>query len=145
MPRTAWRFTNPSNSATYDFVINPSEEEEFGQSRNIEHAAKTGLTGLVRQQGENAPLILKSSGSILTRAQLIELNGWFALCRTQTIYLRDHANDNYEGLLTAFKPTRKRTLRNPRDQTNAPLWWWQYTMEFEVVRVISGAWAGAQV
>jgi hypothetical protein len=142
MPRTAWRFTNPVNAALYDFPINPSEEEAFGKRRNVEHSSPTGLTGLVRQQGDDQPLVLKASGTILTRAQLVAMIGWFQLCRTQTIYLRDHAGDQYEGLLTAFEPTRKRTLRNPRDLAQAPEWYWTYTIEFEVVRIISGTWAG---
>lgn len=142
MPRVAWRLTNPNGGATYDFPINPSSEDPFGKARTIEHSAPTGLTGLVRQQGEDSPLVLKGEGTILQEAQLTALIGWWQLCRTQTVYLRDHANDSYEGLITSFMPTRKRTLRNPRDPTNAPLWYWTYTFEFEVVRVISGPWAG---
>lgn len=142
MPRVAWRFTNPANAATYDLAINPSEEEPFGKTRNVEHSAPTGLTGLVRQQGDDTPLVLKASGTILTKAQLTTMIAWFQLCRSQTIYLRDHAQDSFEGIITSFLPTRKRTIRNPRDPANAPEWYWTYTLEFEVVRILAGTWAG---
>jgi len=142
MPRVAWRFTNPQNAAIYDFAINPAEEEPFGKRRNVEHSAPTGLTGLVRQQGEDQPLVLKASGTILQESQLTTMIAWFQLCRSQTIYLRDHASDSYEGIISAFEPTRKRTIRNPRDPVNAPLHYWTYDLEFEVVRIIAGPWAG---
>lgn len=142
MARVAWRLTNPSNGAFYDFQVNPSEEQEFGKSRSIEHSAPTSGLGLVRQQGDPSPLVLKASGTILHEAQLTALAGWFQLSEDQTIYLRDHALDSYEGLLTVFRPMRKRTLRNPRDFANAPLWYWSYNLEFEVVRILSGPWVG---
>lgn len=137
-----WTFTNPATGATYPFPVNPSEEEEFGKRRNIEHSAPTSGVGLIRQQGDDDPLVLKVKGTIFHRDQVVQMIAWQQLTRTQTIYLTDHAGDQYEILITAFLPQRQRTIRNPRDYANAPLWFWKYSLEMEVLRVISGVWAG---
>lgn len=136
-------FTDPASvRAAYPWAINHSEEEEFGKERNITHGANTGGTGLVKQQSDDSPLVFQFNGTILTEAQVIEMNAWWELCRTQTILFTDYAGDEYEVIITAFKPTRHRTVRNPRDPANAPLWYWKYEIKMEVIRVISGPWTG---
>lgn len=142
MSRTANQFVNPRNGATYSWPINHDEEEEFGKSRNIEHTAPTASTGLVKQQGDESPLILRLNGKILEEAQLTAMKGWWSLCATQTIYFYDFAADHYEVIITAFRPKRKRTVRNPRGGTANPLHYWEYTIEMEVIRVLAGPWTG---
>lgn len=136
------RFTNPDTNYTYDWLINFSEEDEFGKSRNIEHGASTSDLGFVRQQSDDGPLIIRVRGTILTLAQFTEFKEWFALCRTQTINFRDFADDEYEVIITKFMPTRQRTIHNPRDFANIPYHYWKYELEMEVIRVISGTWEG---
>jgi hypothetical protein len=138
MTRIANRFTDPRTAASYDWPLNYSEEEGFGKRRNITHGANTGQTGLVKQQGDDEPLIWKVRGSILTEAMLIEIWRWWQLSKSQTIYFRDFAGDEYEVIFTSFEPTRKRVLRNPKDPTNAPNHYWTYEIEMEVIRIISG-------
>lgn len=125
----------------YSWAINHSEEQEFGQARNIEHGANTADTGYVRQQSDNGPMILRFSGTILTRAQIVEMIAWYRLCEEQTIHFEDFTGDRYEVIITAFRPTRHRTIRNPRDLANAPYWFWRYEIEMDVVRVIESVWA----
>jgi hypothetical protein len=136
------RFTNPANGQYYDWPINHDEEAEFGVSRNIEHGANTANTGFVRQQSEDSPLIIKISGAILTVAQHEQFRDWYMLSKDQTIYFRDFHGDEYEVIFTSYKPTRKRTIRNPRGGSVNPYHWYRYDMEMEVIRVISGTWEG---
>ena len=136
------RFTNPSNGDYYDWQINHTEEEEVNKARSIEHGANSANTGLVKQQSDDQPLVLSYRGTILHKAQLEEFWGWFQLTKTQTIYFTDFAGDEYEVIITDFKPQRQRTIKNPRDFANAPLWYWTYAISMEVVRVIAGTMAG---
>lgn len=138
-------FENPSNSEKYPWPINHSEEEETGKERTVEHGANTASTGLVKQQADDQPLTFRFSGTVLKKEQLTEFIRWFNLCKTQTIYFHDFAGESFEVIITAFKPQRKRTVKNPRDYANAPLWYWHYTIEMEVVRVIDGVWTGVVV
>jgi hypothetical protein len=132
------RFINPANGQVYDWPINHSEEEEAGQEKNIEHGGTTNRVGLVRQQGDPAPYVLRYSGTILNTAQFQAMTWWTSLTNYQSIHFRDFDDNLYEVIITQFKPTRHRTLRNPRDQASAPLHFWRYTIEMEVLRFISG-------
>jgi hypothetical protein len=137
------RFQDPNGvRSAYEWELGHFEEEETSKRRNIEHGANTANTGLVRQQGDDTPLVLKYSGTILVKAQLVEMLAWWQLCADQTIYFRDFAGDEYEVLISAFSPTRHYTIRNPRDFANAPHHFWRYTIEMEVVRIIAGTFAG---
>lgn len=136
------RFTNPATSAFYDWQINHSTEEEFGKRRTIEHGAKTNGTGLVRQQSDDSPLILRLQGVIFHKAQFEEMLAWWKLTETQTIYFKDFMADEYEVIITEFLPIRERTIKNPRDFANAPYWFWRYDIAMEVIRIRDGTWEG---
>lgn len=136
------RFTNPANGAFYDWQVNHSDEGSFGKTRQITESANTANTGLVKQQGDSTPLKMKLTGTIFHKAQHEQFIDWFQLGETQTVIFKDFTGDEYEVLLTQYDAVRKRTVRNPRDAANAPLWYWTYEMEMEVIRVISGVWAG---
>lgn len=131
------RFVNPANGGAYDWLVNHSDEGETGKTRNITRTANTGVVGLVKQQGDDGPYILKLSGTILHRSQLQQMWAWYALCRTQTIYFYDFDGQGFEVQITSFMPTRHRTLRNPRDPS-APLHYWTYNIEMEVYRFLNG-------
>lgn len=139
MSRTANRFTNPVTAAYYDWPQNHLEEERLGKARNIEHTAPTNAVGLVKQQSDESPLVLSWRGHILRKAQHDTMWEWYALCETQSIYIRDFTGDEYEVLITEFNPIRKRTVKNPQDPVNAPLWYWEYTLTMEVLTVRTGA------
>lgn len=133
-------FENPKNATKYSWPVNHSEEEEVGKTRNVESGANTANTGLIPQQSDDQPLILRYTGTIFSKEQLEDMIGWFNLCASQTIYFHDFAGESYEVLITSFKPKRYRTIRNPRDFENAPLWYWKYVIEMRVIRVIDGVW-----
>lgn len=138
MPRNV--FTNPANGQTWAWPINHSAEQEVGRDRGVTFEANSANTGLVKQQGALAPLVLRYEGTILDPAQLQAMLAWQALCETQTIYFTDFAGDSYEVLITSFRPTRKRTLRNPRHPEL--LHYWTYSIELTVVRILAGVYAG---
>jgi hypothetical protein len=142
MARVANRFTNPSTGTTYDWPINHTTEEQFGLIRNYERTAPTAGVGFVRQEGDPTPLTLKMSGTILTVAQDSAFVTWFNLGRTHSLYFRDWTGAEYEVLFVSYQPQRVRVDWNHKDpamRTYIIRW----DMELEVLRVISGAWAGA--
>ena len=140
--RTPNKFTDPKTAKSYEWVLNHDEEQPAGKRRNISHGANTEQTGLVKHQGDDSPLVLKYSGTILTEAMLREMWAWWQLCRTQTINFRDFAGDEYEVLFSYFDPRRLRAVRNPKDPVNAEQHYWEYDIELEVVRIISGPMEG---
>lgn len=135
-------FINPRNGEQYEWQVGHKSEEPTPKTRQISESANTNNTGLVKQQGDVQPLVLKYSGSILHKHQNQEFWRWYQLCETQTIFFRDFAGNEYEVIITDYAPKREPTIRNPKDFKNAPLWFWQYTLTMEVVRVISGELAG---
>lgn len=138
-------FENPSTGTKYAWAINHSEEEEVGKARSVESGANTANTGLIPQQADDQPLVLRYSGTIFSKAQIEQMVAWYNLCVTQTIYFHDFAGESYEVLITSFKAERKRTVKNPRDFKNAPLWYWKYVIEMRVIRVIDGIWSSVVV
>lgn len=143
MTRSANYFLDPATSETYAWPLNHNEEEEVSKQRSIEHTAPTSGVGLIRQQGDEDPLVFKLSGHILTYAQVRKFITFYNRCRSRTIYWVDWTGDTYEVLITRFAPKRVRTQRNARDLEKAPDNYWSYTLEMEVVRVVDAIWDGA--
>lgn len=121
---------------TYEFQVNHDEEDDFGKERQISHGANTGQTGLVRQQADDDPMVIRIRGKILHQNQHDEMVAWFALSKLQTIYWEDFQGNRYEVMFTSFKPVRQRTTKNPRDFANAPYWYWTYELTLEVIRFL---------
>ncbi len=138
MPRTPNVFTNPATGETYQWPINHASENAAGKKRNITYSAPTDQNGLLPQQGDDDPLVLSWTGTMLTKAQHDAFWQWYALSRTQTIYISDFAGNTWEVTITNFQPQRRAVARNPRDPLNAPTWVYDYTIEMAVVSIISG-------
>lgn len=140
--RTPNVFTDPKTGHTYAWPINHNEEGDIGKSRQMTDGAPTSNIGLIPQQGAATPLILSWKGTILKRAQLVAMIGWYQLCEGQSIYVSDAAGNQYEVLITDFTAQRQPAARNPQDPIEAPLWYWTYTLTMRVLRVLAGEWAG---
>lgn len=136
------RFTDPNTGSFYDWQINHTSESSFGKARQVTESANTANTGLIKQQGDASPLKLKFQGTIMHKHQKDEFERFWELCESQTIIFKDFAGNEYEVLITVFDPTRHATVRNEKDPANAPLWYWTYEIEMEVVRIIKGDWEG---
>lgn len=133
------RFTDPQTGETYDWQINHESEEEGGRQRSISHSGNTSGLGLVRQQGAQVPLSFRYGGAILHLAQFEAMWHFFQLCESRTILFRDFHGDVYEVTITAFSPTRVRG-RNFADPA-IPMHFWRYSIDMEVLRVVSGTMA----
>jgi hypothetical protein len=139
------QFINPATGATYSWLVTHTEEEDSGKARNITRTAPTSGYGLVRQQGDDGPFLLKLSGTILDRSQLVAMWQWYALCRTQTIHFLDADAQRYEVQITDFAPKRIRKALSPHRDASTPLHYWTYTIVLEVYAFIAGDMAGAGV
>lgn len=136
------RFTDPLTGSLYDWQVNHTTENSFGKARQVSESANTANTGLIKQQGDASPLQIKVAGTIFHLKQHEEFIRFWELCESQTIIFRDFTGDEYEVMINSYLPVRKMTVKNPRDFKNAPLWYWTYDLEMEVVRIIKGVWAG---
>lgn len=143
MPYTRVKFIDPAPGGlgVYSWPVNYTEEEEFGRARNIERTATTNLMGGVKQQGDEGPMVHRVTGTILHAGQHQAFINFYNVCHHHTVVYEDFEGHQYEVLITAYKPTRQRTLRNPRDPS-IDKHFYRYTVEMEVVRVISGPWIG---
>lgn len=146
MTRVANQFQDPAGTLpTYSWEINHDAEDEGGKSRNITVTANTGRTGLVRQEGDETPLTLSYSGTFFSKNQLVRMLRYWEACSTRTIRFVDFLGDTYGVLITDFRPLRKRVVRNPRDQANAPGVIWTYKIVMQVIDIISGPYDDADV
>lgn len=126
---------------TYAWQVNHTEEDQLGRERPITNVPTTGGVARVIQQGDEGPLLIGVSGSILHASQFAEMRAWYDLSRTQTIFFTDFTGDKYEVVITAFQPQRRRTVRNPRD-SSIELHYWTYELRMQVVNVLAGSWLG---
>jgi hypothetical protein len=131
------RFTDALHSTDYyDWHVNHDTEEENGRDRQITHSARTDGMGLVRQQGFQEPFTFRYTGVILHLAQFEAMWHFYQLCESRTIHFRDFYGDTYEVLITTFNTQRVRG-RNFNDPA-IPLHYYRYTIEMEVIQVLSG-------
>lgn len=135
----------PAGLAPLDWKINHDEEESTGRERAIEVGGNTGLTGLVRQQGEQSPYTLRFAGTIMEQDQLTGMLAFEEASNTRSVYFRDFNGDEYMVIVTRFVHQRKRVAQNRRDLANAPMHVWKYQIEMHVLTFISGPYADAGV
>lgn len=145
MPDGRNSFVDPKTNVEYVWARNHETEEASGKAREITGTANTGLTGRVRQQGDDGSLVLKLGGRITHRDMLVQFWHWYALSRTQTIYFRDFDGDEYEVQITSFQPKRVRKLRAVSPDPAMQTYYVEYTLEMEVYGIRAGVLATAEV
>lgn len=131
-------FTNPLTGETYTWQRGHETEDAAGKARQIGGTANTGLTGRVRQQGDDGPMTLTLHGKIQHRDQLRQFWKWYELCQTQTIYFTDFDGQQYEVQISAFTPQRVATLSNVGADPGMRHHYVQYDMVLEIYRFIAG-------
>lgn len=126
-------FTDPRTADTYSWPRNhaPDGADETALTRSVEHSATTSGTSVVRQQGALEPMTLSRSGIITTDDMHNRMVAWAKLGQAQTIYFTDACAGQFEVIVTSFA-SRPESLGS---QTI-----WRYTLEMEVVDVLSGTW-----
>lgn len=131
-------FHDPSNTfPDYVWDIGHATEQEAGRDMPVQASANVANTRVITQQGDLGPVSFSYQGAILTRAQVVAFWQWLNLCQYQTIHFYDFAGDQYEVVITSFKPVRV-AGRNRRGGDEAPLWYWTYTLTMEVVTILAG-------
>lgn len=130
----------PGGLGQYEWQTNYDTEENFGRTRSVEAVPTTDESAHVIQQGEESPLVKRISGTILYKNQHAKFAAFFKKCRTNTLVFHDFDGEEYEVVITSYLPAKTRTLRNPKDPT-IPLHYYKYSLEMQVIRVISGVWA----
>lgn len=138
--RVALADVAPGGLGFYQWPLNYDEEGEFGRRRNYDRSASTSGVGVVRQQGDDGPIVITISGVILQADQHTYFCAFMKTGKLRTLIFTDFEGFQYEVLMTAYLPTRVRVGRNPRDPS-IPYHYYKYSMEMEAVRVISGPWA----
>ena len=131
-------FIDPLTGFEWVWEVGHEEEDSVGKARPVTHSANTANTGLIRQQGDVGPLVLKYGGKILHLKQYKEMWRFYQLCETQTIIYKDYFGEEFEVVITDFEPQRFPTVRNPKDFANMPLHYYKYTITMEVVQVRAG-------
>lgn len=142
MTRLSQKFVNPANGDEYTWPVNHSEESEVDLAQGVSASASTGGGNLVLQQGDEQPMVFSLEGTIFAKSQLVAFKTWLLLCKAQTIDFHKYDGDVFTVLITDFKPKQKRTIHNPKDSANAPLWYWTYQMQMTVVAVKAGVYTG---
>lgn len=146
MSRAANTFLDPSGVlADYAWQINHDQETSTEVTIPVQHTASTNGLGLVRQQGDPAPMVLQYSGTILQESQHIAFLTWVEACRTRTIYFRDFTGDEAEVIIRRYNAPRTRVALNPRGGARARTHIWHYEIELEVVQWRSGIYKNAGV
>lgn len=133
------KFTDPATAPAlpeYTWEINHDEEGESGRTRSVDSSQNVAGTRTIQTQGDLTPNVLQFKGKILAISQLAEMVAWQDLCESRTILLTDFAGDVYEGVISSFKWTRVRAAKNSRDADRP--WYWTYSLDFTVVRVLVG-------
>lgn len=144
MARIPCQFQDPAGVvADYNWAINYLTESPMGRKRSESVTAPTNNTGVVRQQGTEAPINRQLSGTILTEAQHSAFIQWWVLCRTQTIYFQDVNGDLAEVLIVDYEAQKNYTAWNTKDPVNAPYHYYTYTLTMDIITQISGSWAQA--
>lgn len=134
----------PGGLGTYSWPINHSEEDESGMSASIQRTAPVDGMGFVYQISETSPLVLRWKGTVLQHSQILKMWQFYGICQgaygnRRTIHILDFAGGHYEVLFNSFQPVRNRVAYNPRAEREIDkLIKWTYSMEMDVIRVITG-------
>jgi hypothetical protein len=137
-------FIDPNTLTVYPWHVNhkPDGDKGTAKKRNIELTANTGNVGLVRQQGDTEPIVLKREGTLITLDQEEQMWKWFQLCESQTIYFVEFSGDAYEVQITSFSVQKIGTGGPTR---NGERFYATYEIELEVYKVLAGVLATAGI
>jgi hypothetical protein len=133
-------FYDPVTNQTYEWHRNHAEEEAGALTRTVTATGTTGLTGMVRTQGERQPFVIKLKGKIVHRDQHQAFLLWFQRCENQTIIFTD-----FEVQITDYEPQRVRRLKASAPDPAMQDYSIDYTLQLDVYRMIAGDMAAAGV
>ena len=140
-PRVANQFIDPIPASagglgTYNWLVNHLEAEGPFRSNNVEFEGRSDGQGVVPTGGENEPLILTLSGTILHKSQYIEFWKWRGI--DHSFHFLDFEGNRYEVSLLGFEPKKVRVALNSNDLVNMPGYKIEYTMQLWIMAIIAG-------
>lgn len=143
MAYTRCQLLDPGNVLpVYSWDVNYNQEGEFGQRRNLEPMANTAGGIYVVQQGQDDPLQISVSGTMLRKSQHQTFVRYFKVCRERTVIFTDFEGAMFEVMISGYLPVRQRAARNPRGLVEGNFYHtYTYTLEMMVMQVLSGDWA----
>ncbi len=135
MPRTACTFFNPVTNVTYAWPVNYLEQDGPARAKSVTYDAKASSLGNIGTEGDDGPLEINLSGTILNRSQLITFYEYYGLANS--FRYTDEDGGQYEVTMVSFEPTKVRVRWNPRDVTMR-MHKYTYKMKMRVLRIIAG-------
>lgn len=114
-----WVFTDTATSTSYTWEVNANEGGVPSYKKNIvtKNTLAPGGKTLI-YEGQDEPLTLNWTGTILTQTQYDAFVTWFQ--KRHQFQITDHLAITYWVYITEFVPTRQRAIHYP--------WKFSYTM-----------------
>lgn len=135
------KFENPASGETYTWTRNhaPDGEDDAGKARPVQRIPNTAGGTAAFQQGEDGLYTLKWKGTLVRRDQWRQFWRWFAISKSQTIYLTDFDGQKYEGVISSLTGKRVgRSAQGIAQDASMSLFKIEYNMEFTVVNFLAG-------
>lgn len=124
MARIPWVFTDPTDSTTYSFPINPKDDGSLQYEKQITYKNTSAPVGkTLIYEGQDQPKATSFSGTILSQTQYEAMVLWFT--KRHQIQVVDDLGRTFMIYITAFKPSRKLSRTYP--------WRHDYTVEYTIL------------
>lgn len=119
-----WVFTDPSDSSTWTFEVNPSDENFPGYEKRFVYQHTTAPDGIVLTF-EGAAQVRKGSfsGVLTTESEFNTFYSWWD--KRNQIQITDDLGRTQTVIIESFKPKRKRSHHHP--------WMHTYEISYSVV------------
>lgn len=112
MPLVRWTLTDPVDSSTYEFDMNPSEGGSPSYQKNFTYLNASGAGGSVLAfEGRDSVQEIEVSGTLKTEAHFNALVTWFQ--KRHAVQVSDDLGRSYDIYITGFTPTRRRSYVFP--------------------------------
>ncbi len=132
------QFIDAATGETYTWELNHEAEEAAARQRTIQVSQPTAAgwqqVSPVRQQGEGGPYVRRFTGTVATATQHAAFLKFWQICASRSIIFQVTTGERLEVIIRSYQPGRKRVITGPR---GARTYIWKYTMELEIVSVVS--------
>ncbi len=109
MPVIRWTLTDPTDSSTYQFAINPSSggSPQYEKTITTENTTAPGGNVLLFE-GSDVPRTTSISGTILSLAHYQAMVTWYQ--KRHPVVMTDDLGRSLTIYIKSFKPQRKRSV-----------------------------------
>jgi len=107
-----WIFTDPTNSTSYQFPMNPSDGGSPAYQKTISYSSAAGQGGNVLMfEGRDAVKTYSVTGTILTQEHYEAMITWFN--KRHALTVTDDLGRTFSIYITGFTPRRRRSALYP--------------------------------